>query len=92
MLKLSVPNGSGFHRDQLRDRGNMRMMERAAGEVYGGRVRLSLTFGEPPRERATGGERTPDPSPQQEEPADDVVVKKVLDMFGGTVRNSRREE
>ncbi|MCK5597192.1 MAG: AAA family ATPase, partial [Candidatus Eisenbacteria sp.] len=89
VLELAVPNGSRFHREQLKDRGNMRLMERAAGEVFGGRVRLALTFGGAPQERAS--------SPRvktrvSEETAQDPVVRKVLDMFGGEIRGSRREE
>ncbi|MFH1690065.1 MAG: DNA polymerase III subunit gamma/tau [Candidatus Eisenbacteria bacterium] len=89
VLELTVPNGSRFHRDQLKDRGNMRLMERAAGEIFGGKVRLAFTFGEAPQERAPCRRGEPRVS---EEAADDPVVKKVLDMFGGEVRGSRREE
>ncbi len=89
VLELTVPNGSRFHKDQLRDRGNMRLMERAAGEIFGGKVKLAFTFGEAPQERASGrrGE-----APVSEAAAEDPIVKKVLDMFGGEVRGSRREE
>ena len=89
VLELTVPNGSRFHKDQLRDRGNMRLMERAAGEIFGGKVKLAFTFGEAPQERASlrRGE-----TQISEEAAEDPVVKKVLDMFGGEVRGSRGEE
>jgi DNA polymerase-3 subunit gamma/tau len=89
ILELSVPNGSRFHREQLKDRGNMKLMERAAGEVFGGRVKLAFSFGEAPQER--GASRRGGP-PVSEEAAEDPVVKKVLDMFGGEVRSSKREE
>ena len=89
VLKLAVPNGSRFHKDQLKDRGNMRLMERAAGEVFGGRVRLTFTFGEAPQERSSSHHAEVQIS---EETAQDPVVRKVLDMFGGEIRGSRREE
>ncbi len=89
VLALAVPNGSRFHREQLKDRGNMAVMERAAGEVFGGRVRLAFTFGEAPQERASSHGVTTQVS---EEAAEDPVVRKVLDMFGGEIRGSRREE
>jgi hypothetical protein len=67
----------------------MVVMERAAGEVFGGRVRLAFTFGEAPQERASShGVKTR----VSEEAAQDPVVRKVLDMFGGEIRRSRREE
>jgi len=89
VLELEVPNGSRFHKDQLKDRGNMRLMERAAGEVCGGRVRLALSFGEAPQDR--GASRRCE-YVVSEETAEDPVVKKVLDMFGGELRGARREE
>ena len=89
VLELTVPNGSRFHREQLKDRGNMRLMEGAAGEVYGGRVRFAFTFGEAPQERTSSRRAEAQVS---DETADDPVVRKVLDMFGGEIRGSRREE
>jgi DNA polymerase-3 subunit gamma/tau len=90
VLALEVPNGSRFHREQLNDRGNMRLMERAAGEVFGGRVRLAFTFGESPAaERGSSRRVEVQMSPDT---ADDPVVKKVLDMFGGEIRGATREE
>jgi DNA polymerase-3 subunit gamma/tau len=89
VLELAVPNGSRFHKDQLRDRGNMRLMERAAGEVFGGRVKFAFTFGEAPQERNSSRRAEVNVS---EETAEDPVVRKVLDMFGGEIRGSRREE
>ncbi len=89
VLEVAVPNGSRFHKEQLRDRGNMRLMERAAGEIFGGRVRLAFTFGEAPQERASSRRGEVQVS---EETAEDPVVRKVLDMFGGKIRESRREE
>ena len=89
VLELAVPNGSRFHREQLRDRGNMRLMESAAGEVFGGRVRFAFTFGEAPQERTSSRRAEVHIS---EETAEDPVVRKVLDMFGGEIRGSRREE
>ncbi len=89
VLELAVPNGSRFHRDQLKDRGNMRLMERAAGEIFGGRVKFAFTFGEAPQERNSSRRGEVSIS---EETAEDPVVRKVLDMFGGEIRGSRREE
>ena len=89
VLELEVPNGSRFHKDQLQDRGNMRLMERAAGEIFGGRVKLAFRFGEAPQDR--GSSRRSE-CPVSEETAEDPVVKKVLDMFGGELRGARREE
>ncbi len=89
VLELAVPNGSRFHREQLKDRGNMRLMERAAGEIFGGRVKLAFTFGEAPQERSSSHRVEKQVS---EETAQDPVVRKVLDMFGGEIRGSRREE
>jgi len=89
VLELAVPNGSRFHREQLKDRGNMRLMERAAGEVFGGKVKLAFTFGEAPQERSSSQRVKTQVS---EETAQDPVVRKVLDMFGGEIRGSRREE
>jgi hypothetical protein len=67
----------------------MRLMERAAGEIFGGKVKLAFTFGEAPQERASCRRGETQVSEEAEE---DPVVKKVLDMFGGEVRGSRREE
>jgi len=89
VLELKVPNGSRFHKDQLQDRGNMRLMERAAGEIFGGRVKLAFRFGEAPSDR--GSSRRSE-CPVSKETADDPVVKKVLDMFGGELRGAHREE
>ncbi len=89
VLELAVPNGSRFHRDQLKDRGNMRLMERAAGEIFGGRVKFAFTFGEAPQERNSSRRGEVSIS---EETAEDPVVRKVLDMFGGEIRGARREE
>ena len=89
VLELEVPNGSRFHKDQLQDRGNMRLMERAAGEIFGGRVKLTFRFGMAPQDR--GSSRRCE-CPVSEETAKDPVVKKVLDMFGGEIRESSREE
>jgi DNA polymerase-3 subunit gamma/tau len=87
-LEIEVPNGSRFHKEQLRDRGNMRLMESAAGEVFGGRVRLSFTFAEAAAERG-GAPRNGRP---EGEGQDDPVVKRVVDMFGGQIVDSKREE
>jgi len=89
VLELAVPNGSRFHREQLKERGNMRLMERAAGEIFGGRVKLAFTFGEAPQERSSSLSAEAQVS---EEAAQDPVVRKVLDMFGGEIRGSSREE
>jgi hypothetical protein len=88
-LTLSVPNGSRFHREQLAERGNMRLMERAAGDVFGGRVRLSFTFGDPPADRLSS--RRADVT-ISDDTAGDPVVRKVLDIFGGEIKGARREE
>ena len=89
VLELVVPNGSRFHKEQLKDRGNMRLMESAAVEVFGGRVRFAFTFGEALQERASSRRAETHVS---EETAEDPVVRKVLDMFGGEIRGSSREE
>ena len=89
VLELVVPNGSRFHKEQLKDRGNKAVMERAAVEVFGGRVRFAFTFGEAPRQRASSGRAETHIS---EETSHDPVVRKVLDMFGGEIRESSREE
>ncbi len=89
VLELAVPNGSRFHKDQLKDRGNMRLMERAAGEIFGGRVKFAFTFGDAPQERNSSRRGEVSIS---EETAEDPVVRKVLDMFGGEIRGARREE
>ncbi|MBN2565955.1 MAG: DNA polymerase III subunit gamma/tau [Candidatus Eisenbacteria bacterium] len=87
-LEVSVPNGSRFHREQLRDRGNVVIMERMAGEVFGGKVSLSFSFGDAHQEQAASRGA----APVSREAAEDPVVKKVLDMFGGEIRATRREE
>jgi hypothetical protein len=87
-LVLSVPNGSRFHREQLRERANRVIMERAAGEVFGGKVSLGFEFGEAHREQAANRGAPAGHT----EAAEDPAVRKVLDIFGGEVRASRREE
>jgi DNA polymerase-3 subunit gamma/tau len=87
-LELSVPNGSRFHREQLRDRANLVIMERAAGEVYGGKVSLCFAFGNAHREQAVARGAVQ----VSKEAAEDPVVRKVLDVFGGEITASRREE
>lgn len=88
-LAVLIPNGSSFHRQQLQDRGNMAMLERAASEVYGQPLRLKLAFAQPAKEsaappasggRARAGE-TADP-----------MVRKVLEMFDGEITGTRKEE
>jgi DNA polymerase III subunit gamma/tau len=88
VLQLEVPNGSRFHREQLRDRANLKIMERAAGETFGGRVSLSFTFGDSHKRQAAtrGGPAV------SAEATDDPLVRKVLDVFGGDIIDSRREE
>jgi hypothetical protein len=87
-LELSIPNGSRFHREQLRDRANLVIMERAADDVYGGRVSFSFAFGNAHREQAAarGSVRV------SREASEDPVVRKVLDVFGGEIKGSHREE
>jgi DNA polymerase-3 subunit gamma/tau len=87
-LGLLVPNGSSFHRDQLQDRGNMRLMERAASDVLGRDVRLTFKFGAPGRADArAAADSTGAPSEGAEA---DPTVRKVLDMFGGEIRADRK--
>ena len=87
-MSLLVPNGSMFHRDQLLDRGNMALMERAASAVFGRSVRLDLTFGP-----------TQAPARQQEPRAEaavdgieDPMIRKVVGMFDGQIVDRKREE
>ncbi len=104
-MKLLVPNGSGFHKDQLRDRGNMRLMERAASEIFGGTVKLGFTFGVPPQAPAeaargtptTGGRPAPSGRPGAAPAAgtdvsQDPVVRKVLEIFDGEITAQEKEE
>jgi DNA polymerase-3 subunit gamma/tau len=88
-LGLLVPNGSRFHREQLLDRGNMTLMESAAGAVFGSPVRLTFEFGAP----AGGGECVgAPPESATARPEADPMVRKVLDVFGGEVKGVRRKE
>ena len=57
-LGLLVPNGSRFHRDQLLDRGNMKLMESAATVVFGRPVRLAFEFGAPAGDRDDRNDET----------------------------------
>jgi DNA polymerase-3 subunit gamma/tau len=83
-----VRNGSSFHRDQLQDQGNMKLMERVASDVLGRDVRLAFSFAAPERPevlahgqgRGVAGEGA----------GDDPTVRRVLDMFGGEIRNGRK--
>ncbi len=95
-VSLEVPNGSNFHRDQLRDRGNMRIMERAASEIYGGRMSLGFTFGAPEVPAAPGA-GTPasrnavsrgalDGGPGTAGADADPMVRKVLEIFDGEIK------
>jgi len=98
-VSLLVPNGSRFHKDQLRDRGNMRLMERAASEVFGGRVKLGFTFGAPPvgDRVGPGGQVSPSMSSQivgdTAAPAgEDPMVRKVLEIFDGEITSRDNKE
>ncbi len=86
-LAVTVHNGSGFHRDQLEDRSNMRLMERMAGSVYGGPVRLKLRFA--PTDSSTAGssgERPRAVSPSEPRAgADDTMLNKVIEIFDGNI-------
>ena len=95
-LHLRVPNGSGFHRDQLGDRGNLAIMEREAASVYGGRVRLTFEFvaaSEAPAREEQTAERPGAGEPargdrQSESAGDGDVLERVLEMFDGEVDES----
>jgi len=87
-MSLLVPNGSMFHRDQLLDRGNMTLMERAASDVFGRSLKLDLTFGPGRPPVAKEGRRRPDPL----EGVDDPMVEKVVGMFDGRIVDRKREE
>ena len=87
-MSLLVPNGSVFHRDQLLDRGNMALMERAASDVFGRSVKLDLTF---------GASQTPTRQDERKRPApldgiEDPMIKKVVGMFDGQIVDRKREE
>jgi len=85
-VALHVPNGSSFHREQLQDRGNLKLMERAASDVLGCPVKLDLTFGASPRAEAAGQ------SSEATTTLSDETVRRVLEVFEGEVRGRRREE
>lgn len=85
-LGLRVPNGTTFHRDQLEDRSNLSIMENAAAAVFGAdtRVRFEFGAGEAPGRRSESGN-------QRGDRADDPMVRRVLEIFGGRVEDTRRE-
>lgn len=86
---LTVPNGSPFHQQQLRDRANMAIMERAASEAFGGAVRLDLEFTERSRKTATPpGANATNGAGELEDP----MIRKVVEMFDGEITETRREE
>jgi hypothetical protein len=89
-MSILVPNGSQFHRDQLQDRGNMALMERAATEVFGARVSLGLAFGRPPETGTFAGGDAGDP--RVNEAAADPVVRKVLEVFDGEIKGLSSRE
>ncbi|MCD4690184.1 DNA polymerase III subunit gamma/tau, partial [bacterium] len=104
VLCVTVPNGSGFHRDQLSDRGNMTVMEREASAVYGGPIRLGFDFVAPTTPRtgseavagatgSDGGASGAGASGEGQAIAggnDDVaVLDRVLEMFDGEVDETR---
>jgi DNA polymerase-3 subunit gamma/tau len=100
-LSLSVPNGSHFHREQLKDRGNMKLMERAASTVYGGTVKLAFTFGAAlahesggsgaPRTMRGGGQPSAIDGAVRDA-SDDPTVRRVIEMFDGEITKRKREE
>jgi len=99
-LYLTVPNGSSFHKDQLGDRGNMKVMEREAATVYGGPVRFEFEF--------VAASEFARPAPQDGGPSADGgtpvsaadrdaggtatsgtdVLERVIEMFDGEVDES----
>ena len=85
-LGLRVPNGTMFHRDQLEDRSNVSIMESAATAVYGEDVRVIFQFGggEPPPEKGSSNDG-------RSERSDDPMVRRVLEIFGGRVEDTRGE-
>ena len=102
-LALHIPNGTPFHKDQLEDRASMKLMERAASNVFGGRVRVRLEFGEATNgdtsagsngETGTGTTRVGNGSSGdgQARGGDDPIVRKVLEIFDGRVTTREREE
>ncbi len=88
-LGLHVPNGTSFHRDQLEDRSNMSIMENAASEVFGGRVRVRLKFGEAPQNVERDEPRAASPTGEGD---DDPMVRKVVEMFDGQITTRQRKE
>jgi len=88
-LEVHVPNGSTFHRQQLQDRGNMTLLEKAASDVFGRAIKVRLAFGETavPQARSRAGTRGPEAAGST-----DAVVKKVIEMFDGEITDSRRED
>jgi DNA polymerase-3 subunit gamma/tau len=88
-LQVLIPNGSSFHRQQLQDRGNMTLLERAACDVYGQALKLRLAFGQPLREQA--GPEGPGRRNRAGDSAD-PMVRKVLEMFDGEITGTRKEE
>jgi DNA polymerase-3 subunit gamma/tau len=86
-LAVTVQNGSRFHRDQLEDRTNMKLMERMAGSVYGGPVRMKFRFAPTGLGKSgNAGERprTTCPSDPSVE-ADDTMLNKVIEIFDGEI-------
>jgi DNA polymerase-3 subunit gamma/tau len=94
-IDVLVPNGSSFHRQQLQDKGNMALLERAATEVYGRPVRIRVTFAEQqsrapaaaaPLRKPAAGDGPPSGSQA------DATVRKVLEMFDGEITGTRKED
>jgi hypothetical protein len=90
-LGLLVPNGSRFHRDQLLDRGNMKLMEGAATAVFGQPVRLRFEFGAPAGEGIRDVAAAAD-GPGRARSEADPMVRKVLEVFDGEIKGVRRKE
>lgn len=94
-LGLMVPNGSRFHRDQLLDRANMRVMESAATGVFGRPVKLRLEFAAPPGEGVADiAARAPSrqATGRGDGPEADPMVRKVMEIFDGDIKDVRHKE
>ncbi len=81
-LAVMVGNGSRFHRDQLEDRRNMKLMERVAGSVYGGPVRLTLRFAPTASVRPKTANK---PALVVAVETDDTMLNKVIEIFDGEI-------
>jgi DNA polymerase-3 subunit gamma/tau len=88
-LQVLIANGSSFHRQQLQDRGNMALLERAACDVYGQPLKVKLAFGQPPK----GGAGSPGSGGRSRDAESaDPMVRRVLEIFDGEITGTRKEE